>query len=85
MSDGALSEDDFRELGRILESRHGKLKVIPVKGNDKAVIVRTSNEAVPAMRKASGRLELRGKRLTATLTSGAIGKLKRAAGPASPR
>lgn len=78
-SDGALSEEDFREFGRILESRHGRLKLIAVKGNDRAVIVKSTNDVAPVMRESSGRLRVGGKTLTVVLTSGAVGKLKRAA------
>ncbi len=79
VADGELSEENLKDLGRILESRHGSLKVIPVKGNPGAVIVKTNNISSPRMRDASGRIELGGRTLTVRLTSGAIGKLKRAA------
>ena len=82
-SDDSLSEDDVREFGRTLESRHGKLKLIPVKGNARAIIVKSTNDVAPVMRESSGRLSVGGKTLTVVLTSGAVGKLKRAAQPAA--
>ncbi|HMD78598.1 MAG TPA: hypothetical protein VKF39_01285 [Nitrososphaerales archaeon] len=59
--------------------RHGKLKVIEVRGNRRAVIVRTTSEAVHEMRDRSGKISLGGKQVEAVLTSGVIGKLKKTA------
>lgn len=59
--------------------RHGKAKVIPVVGNRRAVIVKTTSDAAGPMRERSGSLKLGGKPLAAVLTSGAIGKLKKRA------
>ena len=69
----------MRELARILEQRHEKLKLIQVKGNERAVIVKTTNAVAPTFREQSGRMTVGGKVLVAVLTSGAIGKLKKRA------
>ena len=79
MATEELTEMDTEEFKGILEQRHGKLKVIPVKGNARAVIVRTTGPAASEIRESSGNVSLRGKEITAVLTSAAIGKLKRRA------
>jgi hypothetical protein len=79
MADGGLSDRETKELERILERRHGKLKLIQDKGNDRAVIVKTTNVVAPQLRQQSGKIRLGKKEVVAVLTSGAIGKLKRRA------
>jgi hypothetical protein len=59
--------------------RHGKLKVIEVRGNNRAVIVRTTSEVVDEVRDRSEKITLGGKQVTTVLTSGVIGKLKKTA------
>jgi len=78
----ALSEGEGRQLAEILERRYGKVKVIPVDGNPRAVIVKTTNRTAPLLRALDPKLTVHGKSLTTVLTSGAIGKLKRRAAPA---
>jgi hypothetical protein len=79
MADADLSEEEWKELSGVLEGRHGKLKLIPVEGNRRAVIVKTTNEAAPLIRDRDDGLRVGGKELQTVLTSGAIGKLKRRA------
>ena len=69
----------MESLGKILENRHGKVKVIAVRGNPRAVIVRTTTEAAPDLRGQSGLISLAGKQVAAVQTSGVIGKLKKRA------
>ena len=76
VADGELSAGDRRDLSAILEKRHGKVTVIPVERNPRAVIVKTTNSVAPLLREMSGELHLDGKRLVTVLTSGSIGKLK---------
>ena len=71
-----LSESDMKELSSLLEARHGKVKVIPLESNPRAVIVKTTNAVAPLLRAQSGELRLGEKRLSTVLTSGSIGKLK---------
>jgi len=70
---------EFEEFGRILEMRHGKLKIIAVRGNSRAVIIRTTVEVAAELREESGSIALGEKRVEVVLTSGVIGKLKRKA------
>jgi len=79
LADADLDEHETEELGRILEQRHGRLKVIAVQENSRAIIIRTTVEAVHDMREKSGEISLRGKQVEAVLTSGVIGKLKKRA------
>ncbi len=79
MADSELSDDDLKRLSQVLEQRHGKVTVIAVKANPRAVIVKTTNVVAPVLREASGEMMLGGKRLVTVLTSGSIGKLKRRA------
>jgi hypothetical protein len=53
--------------------------VIVVKGNPRAIIVKTTNEVAPLLREASGGIRVDGRRLETALTSGAVGKLKKRA------
>lgn len=76
VADGELSAGNRRDLSAILERRHGKVTVIPVEKNPRAVIVKTTNSVAPLLRETSGELHLGGKRLVTVLTSGSIGKLK---------
>lgn len=70
---------EFEEFGRILEMRHRKLKIIAVRGNSRAVIIRTTVEVAAELREESGSIALGEKRVEVVLTSGVIGKLKRKA------
>lgn len=79
VADRDLSDGDRSDLTQILEGRHGKVTVIAVDRNPRAVIVKTTNSVAPLLRNMSGELELSGKRLVTVLTSGSIGKLKRRA------
>jgi len=79
LADGGLSEREVKEFGKILERRHGELKLIQDSGNNSMVIVRTNNVVAPELRQRSGRIALGKKEVVAVLTSGAIGKLKRRA------
>ncbi|MFI5404328.1 MAG: hypothetical protein ACHQYR_01210 [Candidatus Gagatemarchaeaceae archaeon] len=82
MAEGPLTEEDCKTLGLILGQRHGKVKVIPVASNPRAIIVKTDNSVAPILRESSGQIRLSGMTLVTVLTSGSIGKLKRrASGP----
>lgn len=74
-----FSEADLKRVERILHRRHGELKVIRVQGAQNALIVKTTSDEAPEIRRRSGRLGIGGARLTTVLTSGAIGKLKKRA------
>ncbi len=74
-----LSEDRIRELQEALDSRFGKVKLIPVRGNPRAVIVRTTNDVVPRMRDQEHPLLVGGRAVRPVSTSGAVGNLKRRA------
>ena len=76
-ADGDLGGHDFADLQRVLDARHGKVKVIEVPGDPRAVIVKTTNVEAPRLREDSPPLRVGGKDLKPVLTSGAVGKLKR--------
>jgi len=76
LADAELSDADRKELAAILEGRHGKVKVIAVEGNGRAVIVKTTNQVAPLLRDEGSPLIVGGKKLAPVLTSGAIGNLK---------
>lgn len=77
VADAVISEADRRQLEEILEERHGKVKLISVEGNPRAVIVKTTNEVAPLLRDPEGMLSIAGKSLRPILTSGAVANLKR--------
>jgi len=78
-ADGEATPDEWKDFARALEQRFGKLKAIPLKGNGKALVVRTNNEAAPLMRECTD-LHVGERKVKSVLTSGSIGKLKRLAG-----
>ena len=78
MADSELSEQDMKSLEALLRKRYDPIKVIPVKENRRAAIIKTSNLVAVSLRGKS-RLEFEGKALSCMLTSGAIGNLKRSA------
>ncbi len=79
MAEEGLTEEDAKNLAQILGQRHGKVKVIAVASNPRALIVKTTNAVAPILREPSGQIKLGGKTLVSVLTSGSIGKLKRRA------
>ncbi|MGD0146041.1 MAG: hypothetical protein ABSB53_04205 [Nitrososphaerales archaeon] len=76
VADEALSEGDRKGLSVMLEARYGKVTVIPVEKNPRAVIVKTTDSVAPLLREMSGELHLGGRLLVTVLTSGSINKLK---------
>jgi len=75
---GPLEEQERALLSKAL-GLLGSDKVIPVPGKGRLLIVKTRGEAVPGLREAAGRVNVRGKTVATALTSGSIGKLKRRA------
>jgi len=69
----------MKMLRSAVERRHPGDRLIEVQGNPRAVIVKTTNEFAPSFRTDEGAPTIGGKRLTAVLTSGAVGNLKRRA------
>jgi len=78
-----LSEDDLRRFSELMKGRHPASKVIAVKENPRAVIVKTTNEVAPLLRDADPGLKVGKIDLVSVLTSGAIGNLKRRASTAA--
>ena len=79
-----LSEDDVRQFSKVVRGWHPDAKVIRVKGNPRAVVVKTTNEFAPRLRDTRPVVGAAEVQLTTVLTSGAIGNLKkRASEPAA--
>ncbi len=76
MASDDLDEKDAKVLAEILRVRVGAVKVILLKENPRAVVVKTDGVGAQALRSWEG-ISLGKKRLESVLTSGAIGKLKR--------
>ena len=83
VADADLSEAERKDLAAVLERRHGKVKLIAVEGNPRAVIVKTTNEVAPLLRDPESALTVGGKKLASVLTSGAVVNLKRRASEAA--
>lgn len=83
MAEGELSSEEMKGIGEILEGRYGKVKMIPLKENSKAVVVKTDNEIATMMKEPEWSLIIGGKRVKPELTSGAIVNLKRRASVAA--
>ena len=79
MADGDLSSEEVKEIGGILEGRYGKVKMIPLKENSSAVVVKTDNIIATLLKEPEWGLVIGGKRVKPVLTSGAIVNLKRRA------
>jgi hypothetical protein len=77
-ADGEVTPDAWKDFARHLEQRFGKLKAIPVTGNRSALVIKTDNYAAPLIRECAD-LRAGDRRVKSVLTSGSIGKLKRAA------
>lgn len=73
-----LTDGDVERLAVVLAQKRIVAKVIPIKGNPLAVIVKTTNAALPDLRGLPD-IALDGTRLVSVLTSGAIGNLKKRA------
>jgi hypothetical protein len=82
VADSDVSESERKELAAILEARHGRVKLVAIEGNPRAVIVKTTEDIARLIRNPGEGLTVRGKRLVSVLTSGAVGKLKRRASEA---
>ena len=80
MAEANLTGEDTKKLMKMLGSRYGKVKLIPVDENPKAVVVKTTNAGAPLFRESISEIMLNGKKLQTVLTSGSIGRLKRRAG-----
>jgi hypothetical protein len=74
-----ITDRGLEELQDMLVSRYGNVKLISVKGNARAVIVKTTNEIAPLLRGPGNPLAFDGNRVEPILTSGAVGNLKRRA------
>ena len=83
MADGDLSSGDMEAIGEILEGRYGKVKMISLKENPKAVVVKTDNATAPRLKEPGWELVIGRRRIRAVLTSGAIVNLKRRASVAT--
>ncbi len=66
-----------------MERRYGKVKMIPLKENSKAVVVKTNNEIATMLKEPEWALAIGRKRIRPELTSGAIVNLKRRASVAA--
>ena len=80
-----MTPQEWMGFVHTLEQRFGKLKAIPVEGNDRALLVRTDNVNAPRIRGESPRMKIGDKRVVSILTSGSIGKLKRRAKESAER
>ncbi len=77
LSDGDLGDADVEGLQRVMEDRYGRIKLITVEGNRRALIVKTTNAVAPLIRERTSALRAGRWTLRAVLTSGAVGKLKK--------
>jgi hypothetical protein len=78
-----LSEDDVHRLLEVVRGWHQGARVISVKGNPRAVIIRTTNQIAPVLRGIEPGIKVGGVEFVSVLTSGAIGNLKKRASEAA--
>jgi len=74
-----LTEEDVHKFTEAIRRKDAASKVIAVKGNSRALIVKTTNRVAPLLRDAGPALKAGKVELLSALTSGAIGNLKRRA------
>ena len=79
LADGGITEPEWARLDILLQQRHPGAKLIGVRENPRAIIVRTTTDGAASLRSPEGALALDGKALRPVLTSGAVGNLKRRA------
>lgn len=78
-----LSVDDLSRFSEVVRGWHQSAKVITVKGNPRAVIIRTTNQVAPVLRDTKPRIRVAGVEFVSVLTSGSIGNLKKRASEAA--
>ncbi len=78
MADDELEDRSGKELAVFLQNRVGPVKVILLRENPRALIVKTDGPGASTLRSGDA-ISFGGRNLTPVLTSGAIGKLKRRA------
>jgi len=74
-----LSEDDLRRLSEVIRGWHQGARIITVKRNPRAVIIKTTNQTVTYLRDIKPGIKVGGVEFVSVLTSGAIGNLKKRA------
>jgi hypothetical protein len=79
LADGDVTPEGWGELVERLGVKYGKVKPIPVKENRKALVLKTDDRIASQLRGENGAMNADGRRVSTVLTSGSIGKLKRAA------
>jgi len=77
-----LSEGDIRRFTEVVRGWHQEAKLITVKGNPRAVIIKTTNQIAPLLRDMKPGIKVGGVEFVSVLTSGAIGNLKKRASEA---
>ena len=77
------SDDDLRRLAEIIRRWDQTAKVIQVKRNPRAVIIKTTNQTATVLRDIKPGVRLNGVDYVPVLTSGSIGNLKKRASEAA--
>ena len=80
-SDGDVSET-VHDLAEFLGKRFGAMKIIEIKGNPFAVILKTTNLVAEQLKEIRDGFAVGGMNFVPVLTSGAVGNLKRRAAEA---
>ena len=75
--------DEMEAVRRFIGQRHATVKFIPVVGSPTSMIVKTGPIEAAEIRESLAGFSLSGRRVSAVLTSGSIGKLKRRASSGS--
>ncbi|HUI85933.1 MAG TPA: hypothetical protein VLY21_02110 [Nitrososphaerales archaeon] len=76
---GEWDGERLAKLGRLLEQRHGRIKLIPVDGRRDRLIVKTTPAVAGEIRDSLGDIEIQGSKVVSLRTSGCIGNLKKLA------
>ena len=85
LAESPLSDSEVRFLEDVFKKRHPGLKVIAVRSNARAIVVKGDVRTAQELRVEGGLTVGDGVRLVPSLTSGAIGKLKKRGAEAARR
>ena len=76
VAEGEISDADRRDFALLFEGRYGKVTVIALESNPRALIVKTTDSVARLLRESSVEMHVGKVGLATVLTSGSIGKLK---------
>jgi hypothetical protein len=78
-TDDDVTPRDWEDLGKTLEDTFGKIRLIPIEGDERLHVVKTDDRVASMIRRNPGGIKVGKSSLRTLLTSGSLGKLKKLA------